>query len=100
MAALTDERKFQPRNNKTPYKNMYMQNTYQYNDHFLSDYLIVESLENAINPPKKKKETVSIPPPKDMGSDYRGGLKEDFWGAGTVSLLDLSTGDERCIHFV
>lgn len=34
-----------------------------------------------------------------MGSDYRG-LKEDFWGAGTVSLLDLSTGDERCIHFV
>lgn len=39
---------------------------------FLSDYLIVESLENAINPPKKKGNHFHLHLPKDMGSDYRG----------------------------
>lgn len=67
----------------------------------LSDYLIVESLENAINAPKKKKkEIISISTSLKIRVVTIEGLKEDFWGAGTVSLLDLVTGDKRCIHFV
>lgn len=78
-----------------------MQNTYQYNDHF-SFWLPYCWKFRKCNKPtkKKKKETVSISTSLKIWVVTIEGLKEDFWGAGTVSLLDLSTGDERCIHFV
>lgn len=79
-----------------------MQNTYQYNDHFSFWLPYCWKFRKCNKPTKKKKrkETISISTSLKIWVVTTEGLKEDFWGAGTVSLLDLSTGDERCIHFV
>lgn len=77
-----------------------MQNTYQYNDHFSFRLPYCWKFRKCNKPTKKKKETISISTSLKIWVVTIEGLKEDFWGAGTVSLLDLGTGDKRCIHFV
>ena len=80
-----------------------MQNTYQHNDHFSFwlPYCWKFRKCNKLTKKKKKKEKIiSISTSLKIWVVTIEGLKEDFWAAGTVSLLDLGTGDKRCIHFV